>query len=113
MATNVETVDFILSKLGTDSHFRTRAMFGEYALYANDTVVALVCDDTLFVKILPASRELEALCEKGEPYPGAKLHYVVDESLLTTLSSLPLILTDIAASLPVKKPKTKSGKKKH
>lgn len=115
MATNPETVEFILAKLGADSHFRARAMFGEYALYAKDKVVALVCDDTLFVKILPASAELDGICEKGEPYPGAKPHYVVDESLLTTFSSLSDILTDIASSLPVKKPKKKvnSAKKKH
>ncbi len=112
MATNAETVEFILAKLGTDSIFRARAMFGEYALYANDKVVALICDDTLFVKILPASAELDTICEKGEPYPGAKSHYVVDESLLTTFSSLPHILIDIAASLPKKKQRMKSAKKK-
>jgi len=27
-------------------------MFGEYALYCGDKVVALVCDDQLFVKIM-------------------------------------------------------------
>ena len=35
-----------------------RAMFGEYALYADGKVVALVCGDLFYVKILPASHSL-------------------------------------------------------
>lgn len=84
-------------------------MFGEYALYANDKVVALVCDDQLFVKIVPASAELEELCEKGVPYPGARPHYVVEEQQLSQLPQLPALLIATADSLP--KPKKKKPKK--
>ena len=59
MATQKETADFILSKLRDPNRFSARAMFGEYALYADGEVVALICDDRLYVKILPASSELE------------------------------------------------------
>lgn len=107
MSTQKETVEFILEKLGSAKKFSTRAMFGEYALYAEGKVVALVCDDQLYVKIVPASHELEALCEKGEPYPGAKPHYMVEEVQLSKLENLPSILLDIAKSLPVKKKKRK------
>lgn len=112
MATQKETVEFILEKLGDPGSFAIRAMFGEYALYAKGKVVALICDDQLFVKILPASEGLEALCEKAPPYPGAKLHYVVEEGLLSTLQSLPDILLAISESLPAKKKKAKSVKKR-
>lgn len=78
-------------------------MFGEYALYADGKVVALICDDRLFVKILPASEALENVCEKGLPYPGAKPHYLVEEGQLSTLSSLPTILAAIAETRPAKK----------
>ena len=107
MSTQRETVDFILAKLRDRHRFSVRAMFGEYALYADRKVVALVCDDRLYVKILPASLELERQCEKGEPYPGAKPHYLVDEGQLTTIENLPAILAAIASSLPVKQPKDK------
>ncbi len=106
MATQKETIEFILSKLRDRSRFSTRAMFGEYALYADGKVVALVCDDLLYVKILPASQALEPLCDQGEPYPGAKPHYLVEEGQLSTLENLPAILAAIAASRPA--PKTKS-----
>lgn len=106
MSTLRSTADHLLSILGAD-HFSVRAMFGEYALYFDGKVVALICDDLLFVKILPASSELESLCEKGEPYPGARLYYLVEESQWKSIENLQEILIDIAASLPEKKQKKK------
>ena len=103
MATQKETIEFLLAKLRQPGRFKARAMFGEYALYADGKVVALVCDDRLFVKILPASRELEPLCEQAPPYPGAKPHYLVEEGQLSSLPALPAILCALAASLPEKK----------
>ena len=108
MSTQKETIEFILEKLGDRKVFTARAMFGEYALYAKGKVVALVCDDLLYVKILPASAALEGVCEKGDPYPGARPHYVVEESQLSQMDYLSGILLHIAASLPAKKkPKKK------
>lgn len=107
MATQKETIGFILGKLRDSDRFSARAMFGEFALYADGKVVALVCDDLLFVKIVPASQELERQCEKGNPYPGAKPHYLVEEGQLSTIENLPAILGAIAASIPDKKAKRK------
>ena len=107
MATQKETIAFLLEKLRDPKQFSARAMFGEYALYAGGKVVALVCDDLLYVKILPASQELEPLCEKGEPYPGAKPHYIVEEVQLSTIPTLPRILSAIAESLPAKRKPSK------
>jgi len=112
MATKPETVEFILTKLRDTKRFSARAMFGEYALYADGEVVALICDDRLYVKILPASSELEAQCEKGEPYPGAKLHYLIEEGQLSTLPRLSTILFDIAKSRGTKRQKPRKAAKK-
>jgi len=113
MATQKETVDFILSKLRDTKRFTARAMFGEYALYADGAVVALICDDRLFVKILPVSAALEEQCEKGEPYPGAKPHYLVEEGQLSTLPDLASILFAIAKSrTPKKSPSRKVARKR-
>jgi TfoX/Sxy family transcriptional regulator of competence genes len=105
MATQKETVEFILAKLRHPSRFSARAMFGEYALYADGKVVALICDDRMYVKILPASDELARKCEQGPPYPGAKPHYIVDEGQFSTLHNLPDILFAVAQSSPAKKKK--------
>jgi DNA transformation protein len=106
MSTQPETIEFILEKLGNKKNFAARAMFGEYALYADGKVVALVCDDQLYVKILPASGSLEKLCEQDSPYPNAKLHYVVTEDQLDSIQDLSTILQGIATSIPEKKKKT-------
>lgn len=106
MATNKETVTHILAVLndnGRSSVCTARAMFGEYGLYCNGTVVGFVCDDTLFVKIVPASSELESICEKGPCYPGSKDYYVVEESEVGRIDGLVEILHDIATTAPQKK----------
>lgn len=103
MATHKDTIEFICKKLRNPQRFSARAMFGEYALYADGKVVGLVCDDLLYVKIMPASAVLSDLCEQGAPYPGATPHYIVDEEQLSTIEELPEILHAIAESLPAKK----------
>jgi DNA transformation protein len=107
MATQPETMEFILEKLGDAKTFTSRMMFGEYALYANGKPVGFVCDDLLYVKILPESAALEDECEKGHAYPGSKLYYIVEESQLSSLEDLPQLLIDMAKSIPAKKKKAK------
>jgi TfoX/Sxy family transcriptional regulator of competence genes len=103
MATRKETIDFILQKLADPKAFKARAMFGEYALYADGKVVALICDDQLYVKIRPESEALEDICEKSDPYPGAKPYYLIEEGQLSHLGFLPMLLKEIAKGLPAPK----------
>jgi hypothetical protein len=110
MATQPETVEFLLTKLRPRERFSARAMFGEYALYADGKVVALICDDRLYVKMVPASQALEAMCEKGEPYPHAKPHYLVDEGQFSSLPTLSAMLCAIADSIAVRPQKASRGK---
>ena len=53
MPTSQSTIDFLLDQLSGLPRVRARKMFGEYALYCQEKVVALVCDNQLFVKITP------------------------------------------------------------
>lgn len=107
MATRKEAIAFILQELGTHGQFAARPMFGEYALYAYGKTVALVCDDLLYVKIMPESAALQGCCEIGQPYPGARPHYIVTEDQLSLNGDLACILRDIAAALPAPKPKAR------
>ena len=54
MATRKETIEHILDQLAP-LPVRARAMFGEYGLYCGEKFVAVICDDTLFVKPTPGS----------------------------------------------------------
>ena len=71
MATEKATVDFILDQL-TPLPVRARAMFGEYGLYCDEKFVALICDDTLFVKPTAISDQFFTDADLAPPYPGAK-----------------------------------------
>ena len=112
MATQWETIEYIVDSLGHPKRFSSRAMFGEYALYADGKVVALVCNNLLYVKILPASEALRGVCEMDAPYPGAKPHYVVSEDQLSSIEDLPEVLFAIAEAIPAPKKKSKKKTKK-
>jgi DNA transformation protein and related proteins len=109
MGTSPETVESVLVALRSP-RFSAKAMFGEYALYADGKVVALVCDDRLYVKVHAATQALAGDCELGPPYPGAKDHYVLDEGQWMAREDLPQLLARLAKDLPAPKPKAKAGK---
>jgi len=83
MATSKDFIAYILDQIGDDTRARVRAMFGEYALYFDNTVVALVCDASVFLKINEnTSVLLGDGYQKGFPYPGAKEWYILDADIL-------------------------------
>ena len=58
MATTKDYIEYVCERLHGAGGLRYRKMFGEYMVYVNDKPVLLVCDNTVFVKIVP---ELAAL----------------------------------------------------
>ncbi len=106
MSTSKSTTDFILDQLGNSPRFRVRAMFGEYALYADEKVVALICDDTLYVKITETNKGRLNDHEQGPPYPGAKPHWIITERDMRDIDTFQNTLISVAQSLPSKKKKS-------
>jgi len=104
MATQRSTVEHIVEAAAGAGVVRTRAMFGEYALYCDDKVVALICDDTLFLKDTPGARGLIDTPDLGAPYPGARPHIVADV-LLDGPDALARALRAVCDDLPAPKPK--------
>ncbi|MCL2153484.1 MAG: transcriptional regulator [Oscillospiraceae bacterium] len=78
MATTQEFIEYAASQAIGCGVVRYKKMFGEYMVYVNDKPILLVCDNTVFVKMLPCLDDLMADAEKGFPYDGAKEHYVLD-----------------------------------
>ena len=72
MATQQSTVDFILEQIAGAGGVSAKKMFGEYGVYCDEKMVALICDDQLFVKPTPGGKAHAAGCGEGAPYPGAK-----------------------------------------
>lgn len=108
MATRKDTAAFILEQLGHPDRFSVKPMFGEFALYADGKPVAFICDDQLFVKIMPESAALDGRCERAPAYPGSKDYYLVPEDLITGDRDLPALLLRIGDVLPLPKAKRKA-----
>lgn len=80
MATSLDYIEFVCAQVRELDlgQVRYRKMFGEYMLYVNDKPLLLVCDNAVYVKLLPELAELMRGEEIGLPYEGAKPHYVLD-----------------------------------
>lgn len=81
---------------------RSRKMFGEYMVYLNDKPIISVCDNTVFVKMLPELGEHLDDAERGFPYDGAKLHYILDIEDSELLSD---VIPILEAVTPLPKPR--------
>ena len=80
-------------------------MFGEYMVYVNGKPILLVCDNAVFVKVLPCLDETMREADKGFPYDGAKEHYVLDIDNAKFSKEVIAILEPVT---PLPKPKKKS-----
>lgn len=78
MATTTTFVNYVCEQLNGIGAIRFRKMFGEYMIYVDDRPVVIVCDNTAFVKKLPCIAEYMKDAEVGNPYQGAKEHYILD-----------------------------------
>ena len=56
MASDLNFVEFIVEQIENAGVITYRKMFGEYALYCNSKVIALICDNQLFVKPTKAGK---------------------------------------------------------
>jgi TfoX/Sxy family transcriptional regulator of competence genes len=109
MASNQKFVDFIIEQIDTSGQIAYKKMFGEYGLYADEKLFALVCDNKLYIKPTQSGREHIGEVVEAAPYPGAKPSFLIEDKLedrdwLKKLVSLTL------KELPEPKPKKKKEK---
>lgn len=72
MATDKDFIAYIIEQAGLGARLTHRRMFGEFALYVDEKVVAFACDNSLFVKPSAAAARLAPHLPQRPPYPGAK-----------------------------------------
>ena len=104
MASSLDFVLFVCEQIKSDWNVRYRKMFGSYMVYINDKPILLVCDDTVYVKILPCLDAVMDSASKGYPYNGAKEHYILDIEDAELADKVISILEPIT---PIPKPKKK------
>ena len=110
MSSQQTTVDFILEQIEHAGIVSARKMFGEYAIYCDEKVVALVCDDQLFVKPTKAGKAFITDYTEEPPYRGAKPYLLIAGDVWDESEWLTALITITASELPLPKKKTKSKK---
>ncbi|HRN61527.1 MAG TPA: TfoX/Sxy family protein [Luteimonas sp.] len=110
MATDVDFIEYVLEQAAFGHRLSHKRMFGEYALYLDEKVVAFACDNSLLLKPTEAGRAALPTVTLGKPYPEAKDYYVLDEFLDDT-PLLQRLLQVTANALPAPKLKpARAGK---
>jgi TfoX/Sxy family transcriptional regulator of competence genes len=111
MSTKESTIEYILDQLSKVGDVSARKMFGEYAIYLSGTVVALVCDDELYVKPTVAGRKLLREVHEAPPYPGAKNYFHIPADEIEDREYILELMQATAKELltPKKKNKKPSG----
>jgi len=107
MTTNQQTVDYILEQIDQAGAVRARKMFGGYCIYCDEKVVALVCDNELFVKITTAGKAFLGQCEKKPAYPGAKPSFYISGDKWDDADWMSQLIKISAAELLKPKPRKK------
>jgi TfoX/Sxy family transcriptional regulator of competence genes len=110
MASDREFVQYVVDQIDPSANIRFRAMFGEYVLYSHDKVVALICDNQLFIKPTGAGRSFIGKVVEAPPYPGAKNSFLIGDTI-DDAEWLTRLIAVTEAELPLPKPRKKKKKK--
>ena len=111
MASDLSFVEYAAGQMHSAGAITFRKMFGEFALYCDGKVVALVCDNQLFVKPTAGGRKIAGRVAEAPPYPSAKPSLLIDERL-DDQEWISVLVRITAAELPVPKPKKPATKRK-
>jgi len=79
MASDLSFVEFIVEQIDEAGSISFRKMFGEYAIYCDKKVVALICNDQLFVKQTDGGRAFIGDVVEAPAYSGAKPSLLIED----------------------------------
>ena len=108
MASQQSTADYIIDQTRGVGPISARKMFGEFGIFFEGRMIALICDDRLFVRPTVAGRAYIGDVQEESPYPRAKLHFVVPEERWDDADWMAGLMRVTAPEVPlpkVKKPK--------
>jgi len=109
MASDQDFVDFVLDQIRNAGKITYKKMFGEYGIYSDNKIFALICNNKLFIKPTHAGRLFIQDVVEAPPYPGAKPSFLIEDRIEDHewLSNLVRVTVN---ELPEPKPKKKKKK---
>ncbi len=107
MASDRKIVEFLVEQMASGGTVSAKVMFGEFGIYCDGKMVALVCDDHLFLKPMVGGRAFAVDAEEAPPYPGAKPCLLINAEKWDDCQWLAEIVRITSQELPVPKVRTK------
>lgn len=105
MATDKMFVSFIHDQLEDLGDITSRAMFGEYCVYSDGKLFALLADNRFLIKPTVSGRAFIGDVVEAAPYPGAKMCFLIEN--LDDREWLQELVKITVKELPMPKPKKK------
>jgi TfoX/Sxy family transcriptional regulator of competence genes len=106
MASDQKFVDFVVDQIRNSGKITARKMFGEYGIFADGKIFALICDNKLFIKPTRSGREFIGDVVEAPPYPGAKPIFLIEDKIEDGKWLSELVRRSVK-ELPMAKPKRK------
>jgi len=110
MASDKEFVDFVLDQIENAGEITAKKMFGEYGVFSNGKIFALICDNKLFIKPTESGRAFIQNVVEAPPYEGAKPSFLIEDKIEDRDWLSELIRISLK-ELPEPKPKKKKKSK--
>ena len=74
-------VEYVINQIQDVEDISYKYMFGGCAIYCCDKVVALVCNNQLFVRPTQKGEKFIGIANKKPPYHGAKPHFLIEDNI--------------------------------
>jgi TfoX/Sxy family transcriptional regulator of competence genes len=78
MASSLDFLELVLEQLDGVGELDYKRMFAEYCVYVNQKPLILIIEDQIYLKKLPALKDMMDGVELEVPYPGLHERYVID-----------------------------------
>ena len=107
MKVSPEYLNFIMEKLSPIGDVRSRAMFGGYGIFYEDSMFAIIAEDNLYFKVNESNRARYQKAQ-SKPFPHGISYWEVPADVIEEDSKLlewANLSIDIARSIPKKRSK--------
>lgn len=74
-------VEYVVDQIQEMGDISYKYMFGGCSIYFQNKVVALICNNQLFVKLTLGGKEFIKNVNEEPPYPGAKPHFLIKDEI--------------------------------
>ena len=102
-------INYVCDQIDDDCDVSYRHMFGGTTLYSKGKVVALICDNQLFVKPTDAGRAYISDVTLAPAYEGSKDFFLIEDQIDDT-EWLTELIRQTERALPKPKPRKKKKK---